>query len=44
MVIPLGKGGTQIMTTVVKKNNSEYEKIEHGTFRFVPLLEDKVNG
>lgn len=44
MVIPLGKGGIQIMTTVIKKDTTSYETIEHGTFRFVPLLEDKANG
>ena len=44
MVIPIGKGDIQIMTSIIKKDKSEYEKIEHGTFRFVPLLEDKVNG
>ena len=43
MVIPLGKGDIQIMTTIIKKDNTEYEKVEHGTFRFVPLLEDKAN-
>lgn len=44
LVIPLGKGSVQIMTTVIKKAKDEYERIEHGTFRFVPLLEDKAKG
>lgn len=44
MVIPLGKGDIQIMTSIIKMDDDTYEKIEHGTFRFVPLLEDKANG
>lgn len=41
MVIPVGKGGTQIMTTVLKKSENEIEKHELDKFRFVPLLENK---
>ncbi len=41
MVIPVGEGKTQIMTTLFKKSETEIEKNELDTFRFVPLLEDK---
>lgn len=41
MVIPLGKGDTQIMTRVVKHGDDELEKQEFGHFRFVPMLGDK---
>ena len=41
MVIPLGKGNTQIMTRVVKHGDDELEKQEFGHFRFVPMLGDK---
>lgn len=40
LVIPLGEKN-QIMTTLVRKNESQFEKHEFGEFRFVPLLEDK---
>ena len=42
LVVPVGAGNIQIMTTVVKTSGNEYIKKEHGTFRFVPLLEDKA--
>jgi protein-L-isoaspartate(D-aspartate) O-methyltransferase len=40
MVIPLGEE-KQIMTLLVRKNETQFEKKELGEFRFVPLLEDK---
>lgn len=40
LVIPVGEE-VQIMTVFERKNNSKFEKTEHGEFRFVPLLEDK---
>jgi len=40
LVIPLGKN-EQIMTLLIRKNETQFEKHEHGEFRFVPLLEDK---
>ena len=42
LVIPVGSGDIQIMTAVTKKSEREVLKIEHGTFRFVPLLIDKA--
>ncbi len=41
LVIPVGASDIQIMTTVTRTGESEWEKKEHGAFRFVPLLEDK---
>lgn len=40
LVIPLGENH-QIMTMLIRKNESQFEKHEYGEFRFVPLLEDK---
>lgn len=40
LVIPLGEKN-QIMTMLIRKNESQFEKHEYGEFRFVPLLEDK---
>ncbi len=40
LVIPVGE--TQlIMTLLIRKNETQFEKHEHGECRFVPLLEDK---
>ena len=41
LVIPLGEN-EQIMTMLIRKNEKQFEKHQFGTFRFVPLLEDKV--
>ena len=40
LVIPLGKD-EQVMTMLIRKNETQFEKHEFGEFRFVPLLEDK---
>lgn len=40
MVIPVGED-VQIMTLLIRKNETQFEKHEFGEFRFVPLLEDK---
>ena len=40
LVIPVGDD-EQIMTLFVRKSEKEFEKKEFGSFRFVPLLEDK---
>lgn len=40
LVIPLGED-VQIMTLLIRKNETQFEKHEFGEFRFVPLLEDK---
>ncbi len=38
MVIPLGAGGQQDMLRIIKQENGEMIKEEHGAFRFVPML------
>jgi protein-L-isoaspartate(D-aspartate) O-methyltransferase len=40
LVIPLGEK-EQIMTLLIRKNETQFEKHEFGEFRFVPLLENK---
>ncbi len=41
LVIPLGEK-EQIMTLLIRKNETQFEKHEFGNFRFVPLLENKA--
>jgi len=42
LVIPVGsQSGVQIMTLLIRKNETQFEKHEFGEFRFVPLLENK---
>lgn len=41
LVIPVGKMSLQTMITVHKTHDEQYETLEHGDFRFVPLLGDK---
>lgn len=41
LVVPLGDD-VQIMTTITKSKDDKIIREEHGTFRFVPLLEDKA--
>lgn len=40
LVIPIGTDD-QIMTLYIRKSEKEFEKKEFGSFRFVPLLENK---
>ena len=40
LVIPLGEKD-QIMTMLIRKNETQFEKYEFGDFKFVPLLENK---
>jgi protein-L-isoaspartate(D-aspartate) O-methyltransferase len=40
LVIPLGEE-TQIMTLLIRKNETQFEKHEFGDFKFVPLLENR---
>ena len=40
LVIPVGDND-QIMTMLIRKNETQFEKHECGDFKFVPLLEDK---
>lgn len=40
LVIPLGEN-EQVMTMLIRKNETQFEKHEFGDFKFVPLLENK---
>lgn len=40
LVIPVGEV-VQIMTLLIRKNETQFEKHEFGEFKFVPLLENK---
>ncbi len=40
LVIPLGEEN-QVMTVLIRKNETQFEKQECGEFKFVPLLENK---
>ena len=40
MVIPVGELN-QVMTTIIKTGDNQQETLEHGNFKFVPLLQDK---
>jgi protein-L-isoaspartate(D-aspartate) O-methyltransferase len=43
MVIPVGEGAEQKMLKIVKVQEGEITLQEFGTFKFVPMLEHKVN-
>ncbi|MBP6335509.1 MAG: protein-L-isoaspartate(D-aspartate) O-methyltransferase [Bacteroidia bacterium] len=44
MVIPVGAGDVQIMTTILKTSETAFEKHELKKFRFVPMLENREWG
>ena len=41
MVIPVTEGDVEVMKTITKHENGSLEVKEHGSFRFVPMLDDK---
>ena len=41
LVIPIGEKD-QVMTMLIRKNETQFEKHEFGDFKFVPLLENKI--
>jgi protein-L-isoaspartate(D-aspartate) O-methyltransferase len=41
LIIPVGEGKSQIMNLFTRKSESEFERFELGSFRFVPMLNDK---
>ncbi|MBC35584.1 MAG: protein-L-isoaspartate O-methyltransferase [Bacteroidetes bacterium] len=43
MVIPEGEGEVQTMKRITKIGESEYKTEEFGSFKFVPLLQNKAN-
>lgn len=42
LLVPLGEGDVQIMTSITSETDGSLTRREHGNFRFVPLLEDKA--
>jgi len=42
LVVPVGED-IQTMISIFKISDTEFDKNEHGNFRFVPLLEDKAD-
>ncbi|WGQ09249.1 protein-L-isoaspartate(D-aspartate) O-methyltransferase [Pedobacter gandavensis] len=42
MVIPVGDENTQKMVTVIRVSETDYDRIELDTFRFVPLVGDQA--
>jgi protein-L-isoaspartate(D-aspartate) O-methyltransferase len=42
LVIPVGSE-IQIMKRIIRIDTNHYKEEDHGTFRFVPLLEDRTN-
>jgi protein-L-isoaspartate(D-aspartate) O-methyltransferase len=44
LVVPLGGGGTQVMTLVQRTGEDTFNYSSHGFFAFVPMLKGKVNG
>jgi protein-L-isoaspartate(D-aspartate) O-methyltransferase len=43
MVIPVGEGVEQVMLKIVRLNENEFTQQHYGTFKFVPMLEEKVS-
>jgi protein-L-isoaspartate(D-aspartate) O-methyltransferase len=43
LVIPVGNGKEQKMIKLVKDQNGKISQEDFGTFKFVPMLERKVN-
>jgi len=41
MVIPVTEGAVEVMKTITKKEDGTLLVKEHGSFKFVPMLEDK---
>jgi protein-L-isoaspartate(D-aspartate) O-methyltransferase len=42
MVIPIGKGAEQTMNVITRLEESKYDRVELGTYKFVPLVENKA--
>jgi protein-L-isoaspartate(D-aspartate) O-methyltransferase len=42
LVAPVGEGDVQVMTRLVKVSENETKTEHHGSFRFVPMLENKA--
>ena len=44
LVVPIGTGGSQVMTVVERTGEDTFEYSTHGNFVFVPMLKGTVNG
>jgi protein-L-isoaspartate(D-aspartate) O-methyltransferase len=44
LVVPLGDSNSQVMTVIERIGPESFERSEHGTFIFVPMLKGTVNG
>ncbi len=42
LVIPVGDEKSQLMTTILRVSEKDYEKVSLDTFRFVPLVGDQA--
>jgi protein-L-isoaspartate(D-aspartate) O-methyltransferase len=42
LVIPVGSEQSQVMVTIIRVSENDYDKIELDTFRFVPLVGDQA--
>lgn len=42
LVIPVGEGAVQIMVCMQRSDEHNFQRTEHGSFRFVPMLEQKA--
>jgi protein-L-isoaspartate(D-aspartate) O-methyltransferase len=42
MIIPVGEGVEQVMLKIVRLNEHEFTQQQFGTFKFVPMLEQRV--
>lgn len=43
MVVPVTEGDSEVMKTITKLDDGSTVVRDHGTFRFVPLLEDRLD-
>jgi len=43
LIVPLGEGGRQVMTKLVKNKDDSFSVTEHDSFAFVPMLKGKVS-
>lgn len=44
LVAPVGTSGTQVMTLVERRGETDFETTTHGYFSFVPMIKGVVNG
>jgi len=42
MIIPVGEGAEQVMLKIVRLNEHEFTQQQFGTFKFVPMLEQRI--